>query len=126
MKRISDELKQEQRKMKLKTNKHSVNTVMLQDDYSLIRSCEETANCVGSENTFAVRTVAVCVQLVQASRQAPVCATIQFLQVIIIGVVVFVVCGKFVFTFSSMAVTDSVRFEIFTALTVKITVTLMI
>lgn len=118
MKRISEELKQEQRKMKRKTNKHSVNTAMLQDDYCLIKSCEETANYVGSENTFAVRTVAVCAA--GAGRQAPICATIQFLQVIIIGDMVFVVCGKFVFTFSSVAVTDSVRFEIFTALTVKI------
>jgi hypothetical protein len=62
------------------------------------------------------------VQLVQVGRQAPTWATVRFLQMIIIGVMVFVVCGKFVFTFSSMAVTDSVRFEVLTALTVKITI----
>jgi hypothetical protein len=60
------------------------------------------------------------VQLVQVGRYQQ--SAVQLLQMVIIGVVLFVGCGKFVFTFSSMAVTDSMRFEVLTALTAKITV----
>jgi hypothetical protein len=55
--------------MKLNTKKHSVNTVMLQDDHCLMKSCEETASYVGSENTCTVRTAAV--RAAGAGRQAP-------------------------------------------------------
>jgi hypothetical protein len=49
-------------------------------------------------------------------------STFGFLQMIIIGVKAFVVCGKIVFTFRFMALTDNVISEVLAALTVKITI----